>query len=127
MNLASAISSIKEDDNAKYVSESDHYINSATCHNSYCDSLSFKESDNQDFKNERRWKLLKCKKTSSIETASDSSSPLVRKRHRTVTKTGGSSDPVKESTGDSGVECGEKKKTRLQHAKRHFLTKTCLE
>ena len=44
----------------------------------------------------------------------------MRKRHRTVTKTGGSSDPTKESTGDSGIECGEKKKTRHPtHKKLH--------
>ena len=42
----------------------------------------------------------------------------MRKRHRTVTKTGESSDPAKESTGDSGVKCGEKKKTKcLTHKK----------
>ena len=118
LDFTSAISSIKQDDDAKYVSESDHYIDSTTCHDSYHDSSSFKESDNQDYENERRRKLLKCKKTSSIETASDSSSPVVRERRRTVTKTGGSSDPAKESTGDSGIECGEKEKTRCPTCKK---------
>ena len=100
-DFTSAILSIKENDDAKYVSKSDHYIDSATCHDSYHDSSSFKESDNQDYENERRRKLLKCKKTSLIETTSDSSSPVVRK-------------------GDSGIECGEKKKTRHPtHKKPH--------
>ena len=113
-NFTSAIWSIKEDDDTKYVSKSDQYVDSATCH----ESSSYKESDNHDYENDRRWKLLKHKRTGSIETASDSSSPLVRKRRRTVTKTGGSSDPAKESTGDSGVECGEKRKTRHSTCKK---------
>ena len=112
LDFTSAILSIKEDNDAKYVSKRDHYIDSVTCHDIYHDSSSYKESDNQDYENERGQKLLKHKKTSSIETGSDSSSPLVRKRCRTVTKTGGSSNSAKESTGDLGVECGEKKKTR---------------
>ena len=52
-DFTSAILSIKENDDAKYVSESDHYIDSVTCHNIYHDSSSFKESNNQDYENER--------------------------------------------------------------------------
>ena len=57
-DFTSAISSIKEDDDTNYVSESDQYVDSMTCHK----SSSYKESDNQDYENERRWKLLKREK-----------------------------------------------------------------
>ena len=104
----SVISSMKESD--IYSVPSMYDIDVATCESCSYESSSYKESDHPEHENEMKRRLLKCKKPTSTSAGSETSSPIVRKRRRIITKTQSSDTGAESSktTGDSGVECEEK-------------------
>ena len=104
----SVISSMKESD--IYSVPSMYDIDVATCESCSYESSSYKESDHPEHENEMKQRLLKRKKPTSTSAGSETSSPIVRKRCRIVTKTQSSDTGAESSktTGDSGVECEEK-------------------